>query len=109
MRSGTVMEIGQVTQQKFRIELAVSQPDMVGIDKGELPARASVVHRQAGSTEMVPESGLSVIKGAATAFLPAADAGSQIARQRPQPIFLIGEKLADMNAVIKAILPEIRE
>jgi hypothetical protein len=56
---------------------------------------------------MVAESGLSVIKGAAAAFLPTGDAGSQIARQGPQPIFLIGEKLADVNAVIKATLPEI--
>jgi len=49
---------------------------------------------------------LRIIKGAAATFLPGFNAGSQITGHRLQPVFLIGEKLTDVNAGIETLFPK---
>ena len=91
--------------EPFRVELTVGEPHLVGVLEEELSARAGVVHGQPRFEAGGGKQGLRIVERPAAAFLPGLDTGSEIPDHRLQPVLLVGEKLADMNAAIGTPFP----
>lgn len=103
-----VVELGQLAQQTLRVELAVGEPNPVGILEGELTASAGVIYNDGGEPGFEAfggKQGVRVVECPAAAFLPRFDTGSEIPDHRLQPVLLVGEELADMDAAIERLFP----